>query len=227
MSSDQADLAKDTANGGGKGGPPKPFPRSPLEYGSSLLGAGSPSYEARISFKRFHFLPFALEYRILTHTIGLGKYSSRRVFLLFFGRSAELRIVLRVKRLSSLQSPKVFYSLSSLMTVDIPSTESSPSVRRARAGTVPSRFTNPLEELANLSIQPHASSSTDLPAQANPIPPAAVTPARPSYQPPVHPSSAAARLRSGSLTLPRALYQNPSTPFGPSIFSSSYHQRHG
>ena len=27
--------------------------------------------------------------------------------------------------------------------------------------------------------------------------------------------------------MPRALYQNPSTPFGPSIFSSSYHQRVG
>jgi protein JSN1 len=136
---------------------------------------------------------------------------------------------LLVKRRLNLRFPKVPDLIHHLIIVEITSTESSPSVRRARAGTVPSRFTNPLEDLANLSIQPkHASSSTDLPSQINPLPSTTVTPGRPSYQPPVHPASTvASRLRSGSLTLPRALYQNPSTPFGPSIFSSSYHQRVG
>ena len=116
--------------------------------------------------------------------------------------------------------------------IDVPSTESSPnSVRRARAGTVPSRFTNPLEDFSSLSLQPkHASSSIDLTGHAA----AAVStppPVRhPSYHPPVSASpgsSAAARLRSGSLTLPRAIYHNSSTPFGPSIFSSSYVSRVG
>jgi hypothetical protein len=37
---------------GGNGGGAKGFPRSPLDYGSSLLGAGSPSYESRLPFKR-------------------------------------------------------------------------------------------------------------------------------------------------------------------------------
>jgi protein JSN1 len=113
---------------------------------------------------------------------------------------------------------------------DVPSAETSPNIRRARAGTVPSRFTNPLEEsLAGLSLGPkHASSSIDLVKQANHVPAPTVTPARqhPNYHPPTQtPSSAAARLRSGSLTLPRAMYPNTSTPFGPSIFSSSYVSR--
>ena len=52
---DQGDLAKDNGNGGNGngGGTSKAFPRNPLEYGPSLLGAGSPSYEPRISFKRY------------------------------------------------------------------------------------------------------------------------------------------------------------------------------
>jgi len=124
--------------------------------------------------------------------------------------------------------------------IDIPSTETSPSIRRARAGTVPSRFTNnsnPLDELAGLSLQPkHASSSVDLVSHATNLvvtPPSAVTPSRhPPYHPPpttqTPSSSAAARLRSGSLTLPRSIYQSSSaTPFGPSIFSSSYISRVG
>src|SRR5262245_20131011 len=84
-------------------------------------------------------------------------------------------------------------------------------------------------------LQPkHASSSVDLSTRTDippvPTPPLASTPSRhPSYQPPpTHTSSsAAARLRSGSLTLPRALYPNQTTPFGPSIFSSSYVSRTG
>ena len=123
--------------------------------------------------------------------------------------------------------------------IDIPSTETSAGIRRARAGTVPSRFTNnsnPPDELAGLSLQPkHAASSIDLVSHAANLvitPPSSVTPVR---HPPYHPppttqtsSSAAARLRSGSLTLPRSLYQSSSsTPFGPSIFSSSYVSRVG
>ena len=122
--------------------------------------------------------------------------------------------------------------------IDMPSTEGSPNVRRARAGTVPSRFTNPLEEsLGGLTLQPkHAASTIDLVSNSNlapPLPPpAAVTPARPHpvYHPPPVPnpqSSAVSRLRSGSLTLPRAIYQARDTPFGPSIFSSSYVNRSG
>src|SRR5277367_2436301 len=124
--------------------------------------------------------------------------------------------------------------------IDIPSTETSPSIRRARAGTVPSRFTNnsnPLDELAGLSLQPkHASSSIDLVSHATNLvvtPPSSVISSRhPPYHPPptTQPSSssAAARLRSGSLTLPRSIYQtSSSTPFGPSIFSSSYVNRVG
>lgn len=127
-----------------------------------------------------------------------------------------------------------------LLMIDIPSTETSPSIRRARAGTVPSRFTNnsnPLDEFAGLSLQPkHASSSIDLVSHATNLivtPPSAVTPSRhPPYHPPpttqTPSSSAAARLRSGSLTLPRSIYQSSSaTPFGPSIFSSSYISRVG
>src|SRR5271156_6408060 len=126
------------------------------------------------------------------------------------------------------------------LIVDIPSTEGSPNVRRARAGTVPSRFTNPLEEsLGSLTLQPkHAASTIDLVSNSNlapppppPPPPPAVTLARPHpvYHPPVpNPqSSAVSRLRSGSLTLPRAIYQARDTPFGPSIFSSSYVNRSG
>src|SRR5271154_4375555 len=124
--------------------------------------------------------------------------------------------------------------------IDIPSTETSPGIRRARAGTVPSRFTNnsnPLDEFAGLSLQPkHASSSIDLVSHAANLvvtPPSAVTTSRhPPYHPPpttqTASSSAAARLRSGSLTLPRSIYQSSSsTPFGPSIFSSSYVSRVG
>ena len=130
-------------------------------------------------------------------------------------------------------SSAFFVSTTNLMP-DAPSAENSPNVRRARAGTVPSRFTNPLEEsLAGLSLGPkHASSSIDLVRQANHVPAPTITPARqhpshPSYQPPTQTpsSSAAARLRSGSLTLPRVIYPNTSTPFGPSIFSSSYVSR--
>lgn len=127
-----------------------------------------------------------------------------------------------------------FNVLSNYVIADVPSTESSPGVRRARAGTVPSRFNNPLEDIAKISLQPkHASSTVDLVSQANILstPPAAVTPVRhPSYHPPAQTtssSSAASRLRSGSLTLPRSLYQSSSTPFGPSIFSSSYVSRAG
>lgn len=61
MSSDhQSDLGKDTA-GNGTGGS-KAFARSPLEYGSSLLGAGSPSYESRLPYKRYGppYLAYAL-----------------------------------------------------------------------------------------------------------------------------------------------------------------------
>jgi protein JSN1 len=113
-------------------------------------------------------------------------------------------------------------------------TETSPSVRRARAGTVPSRFSNPLEEsFSVLTLNPkHASSAIDLVAHTTqvPTPPPTVTHARqhPSYHPPAQPtSSTVARLRSGSLTLPRSIYQPNSTPFGPSIFSSSYASRIG
>jgi protein JSN1 len=116
----------------------------------------------------------------------------------------------------------------SLLMTDIPSTESSPGVRRARAGTVPSRFT---DDFAALNLQPkHASSSIDLASHANKVStPPTVTPLRhPSYLPPTQSqSAAAARLRSGSLTLPRAIYSNSATPFGPSIFSSSYVSRIG
>lgn len=117
---------------------------------------------------------------------------------------------------------------------DIPATETSPSYRRARAGTVPSRFHDPLEDnMSQLSLQPkHASSTVDLVSHANtnplPTPPAAVTPARhPPYHPPQQPpgSTGSSRIRSGSLTLPRSLYQSSSTPFGPSIFASSYGAR--
>src|ERR1700738_5302422 len=112
--------------------------------------------------------------------------------------------------------------------LDTPSTESSTGVRRARAGTVPSRFTNDFEAL---SIQPkHASSSIDLVSHASNFSTPPVTLSRhPTYHPPPQStsSSAAARLRSGSLTLPRAIYSNSTTPFGPSIFSSSYVSRIG
>ena len=117
--------------------------------------------------------------------------------------------------------------------LDIPATEISPSFRRARAGTVPSRFQNPLvDDMSQLSLQPkHASSTIDLVSQASLMapPPASVTPQRqhPTYHPPPQqtPSTASSRLRSGSLTLPRSLYQTSSTPFGPSIFASSYGSR--
>jgi protein JSN1 len=101
---------------------------------------------------------------------------------------------------------------------------------------VPSRFTNPLEDFAGLTLQQkHASSSVDVTTahMVGNVPPVTVNPptrsTHPSYQPPPPPnsSSAAARLRSGSLTLPNALYPTPSTPFGPAIFSSSYLSRVG
>jgi hypothetical protein len=52
MSSDQSDIVKEMGGIGGNGGGAKGFPRSPLDYGSGLLGAGSPSYESRLPFKR-------------------------------------------------------------------------------------------------------------------------------------------------------------------------------
>ena len=67
MSSDQGDIVKDNnATTGGSVGTSKAFPRNPLEYGSNLLGAGSPSYEARISFKRYVFLLAFPEQFLLT-----------------------------------------------------------------------------------------------------------------------------------------------------------------
>ena len=58
MSSDQSDInAKEGGNGNGSSGTPvgssKAFPRSLLDFGSSLLGAGSPSFESRLSYKRY------------------------------------------------------------------------------------------------------------------------------------------------------------------------------
>src|SRR5271169_4752569 len=53
MSSDKSDIAKESGGSGTTTSTSKGFPRSPLEYGSSLLGAGSPSFESRLPFKRY------------------------------------------------------------------------------------------------------------------------------------------------------------------------------
>ena len=53
MSSDKSDIAKESGGAGTTTSASKGFPRAPLEYGSSLLGAGSPSFESRLSFKRY------------------------------------------------------------------------------------------------------------------------------------------------------------------------------
>ena len=63
MSSDQSDIANNNESGTTTitATNSKTFPRSPLDYGSSLLGAGSPSFEPRLSFKRYLFSYLAIK----------------------------------------------------------------------------------------------------------------------------------------------------------------------
>src|SRR5579859_5226525 len=103
MSSDQSDPQKDipTTNSNGNGTPAKPFVRTPLDY--NLLGAGSPSYEARLSFKRY-----PLPQKITRSNVVLVKFNSKKVYPLFSGvvQSAP-QTHLRVKLPQNRRSQKV------------------------------------------------------------------------------------------------------------------------
>ncbi|PHH86301.1 hypothetical protein CDD83_10435 [Cordyceps sp. RAO-2017] len=105
----------------------------------------------------------------------------------------------------------------------LPTPESLPQTRRARAGTVPSRFSpgGPTNGLLNIpAMAPKSARATPTQTPFNKSP-------SPSLESPDNSSGASAllsRLRAGSMPQrsPFAALPGTSSPFGPSIFSSSW-----
>ena|SRR5436305_498540 len=73
-------------NGNGNANTSKAFPRSPLEFGSSIIGAGSPS--SYLHFKRYLLLSlFCMDFNSdsFFSFLGHAKFNNRKVFQLVFG----------------------------------------------------------------------------------------------------------------------------------------------
>ncbi|KAL7271611.1 hypothetical protein RUND412_005611 [Rhizina undulata] len=196
---------------------------------SVRLGAGSPSYETTGSSRLFSKRQVSL-------------LPTRRSQPKLRGRNINENRAREIQAEEGVVSPMLWGSISSNSSLrerdsiqenqpstrfgdnGVLSTEFPAPIRRARAGTVPSRFSP-----GGLTTTPPA--ITGIPSTSRPSP--APSPFQSSSQPVELPeptpvsvpssSSVVSRLRSGSLNLPQRT--NYVSAFGPSIFASSWSQR--